>query len=138
MDAAKEAGIPVAVCSAATKAAVVFVLQNLLGKERFEGLDLFMAGDDVPIKKPDPTIYRVAAERLNVDPARCLVIEDSTIGLEAALGAGMQCLVTTTSSTSSQDFDGAIGVLESMDGIDYTDIVSGKIHGVDFRKAKAL
>ncbi len=35
-----------------------FVLENLLGQERFAGLDLFMAGDDVKEKKPDPTIYR--------------------------------------------------------------------------------
>lgn len=35
-----------------------FVLENLLGEERFGGLDLFMAGDDVKAKKPDPTIYK--------------------------------------------------------------------------------
>jgi hypothetical protein len=58
MDEARAAGVPVAVCSAATKAAVQFVLENLLGRERFAGLDLFMAGDDVKAKKPDPTIYK--------------------------------------------------------------------------------
>lgn len=42
-----------------------------------------MAGDDVPNKKPDPSIYKIAAERLEVDPSECLVIEDSTIGLQA-------------------------------------------------------
>lgn len=47
-----------------------------------QGLDVFMAGDDVPNKKPDPSIYKIAAERLQVDPAECLVIEDSTIGLQ--------------------------------------------------------
>ena len=138
MDAARAANIPVAVCSAATKAAVIFVLENLLGNERFGSLDLFMAGDDVPVKKPDPTIYRIAAERLQVDPARCLVIEDSIIGLEAALGAEMQCVITVTSSTASQDFAGALAVLESMDDVDFSDLVSGKVHGVDFRKVESL
>lgn len=33
-------------------------------------------------KKPDPTIYRVAAERLGVKPSECVVVEDSTIGLQ--------------------------------------------------------
>ena len=47
-----------------------------------QGLDVFMAGDDVPNKKPDPSIYKIAAGRLQVDPAECLVIEDSTIGLQ--------------------------------------------------------
>ncbi len=40
-----------------------------------------MAGDDVPEKKPDPSIYVIAAKRLSVDPTECLVVEDSTIGL---------------------------------------------------------
>ena len=40
-----------------------------------------MAGDDVDKKKPDPSIYRIAAERLKVDPKECLVVEDSTVGL---------------------------------------------------------
>ena len=44
-------------------------------------LDVFMAGDDVPEKKPHPSIYRIAAERLQLSPAECLVVEDSTIGL---------------------------------------------------------
>ena len=59
MAEAQAAGVPVAVCSAATKGAVVFVLDNLLGKERFAALDLFMAGDDVKEKKPNPLIYQV-------------------------------------------------------------------------------
>ena len=41
-----------------------------------------MAGDDVPNKKPDPSIYLIAAERMGVDPSECLVIEDSTIGVK--------------------------------------------------------
>ena len=64
MGEAQAAGVPVAVCSAATKSAVEFVLGSLLGQERFQGLDLFMAGDDVKEKKPDPTIYKVRAAPL--------------------------------------------------------------------------
>lgn len=124
MDGARAAGVPVAVCSASTKAAVTFVLKSLLGKQRFEALDLFIAGDDVPLKKPDPTIYKVAAERLNVDPARCLVIEDSVIGLNAALGAGMRCVITYHSGTAAQEFKGASAVLESLGGVTFDDVVS--------------
>ncbi|BBM98488.1 hypothetical protein MPTK1_1g13930 [Marchantia polymorpha subsp. ruderalis] len=51
------------------------------GKERFEQLDCFLAGDDVKNKKPDPSIYKVAAEKLGANPERCLVVEDSVIGL---------------------------------------------------------
>lgn len=46
-----------------------------------------MAGDDVEQKKPDPSIYRIAAQRLGVDPSDCLVVEDSTIGLKVRIRA---------------------------------------------------
>ena len=49
-----------------------------------QALDTFLAGDDVPAKKPDPSIYALAAERLGVHPSECLVIEDSAIGLQVA------------------------------------------------------
>ncbi|KAL4422765.1 hypothetical protein ABPG75_008962 [Micractinium tetrahymenae] len=137
MDEARAAGVPVAVCSAATKSAVEFVLSNLLGAERFTGLDLFMAGDDVKQKKPDPTIYKVAAQRLAVDPASCLVVEDSTIGLAAALGAGMRCLVTYTDSTRSQDFAGADTVVASLEGVTFADLAAGQLAGKDDRVAAA-
>ncbi|KAL4448910.1 hypothetical protein ABPG77_007627 [Micractinium sp. CCAP 211/92] len=137
MDEARAAGVPVAVCSAATKSAVEFVLSNLLGADRFTGLDLFMAGDDVKQKKPDPTIYKVAAQRLAVDPASCLVVEDSTIGLAAALGAGMRCLVTYTNSTRSQDFAGADTVVASLDGVTFADLAAGRLTGQDDRVTAA-
>uniref|UniRef100_A0A453CB19 Uncharacterized protein n=1 Tax=Aegilops tauschii subsp. strangulata TaxID=200361 RepID=A0A453CB19_AEGTS len=62
MDEVKGAGIKLAVCSAATKSSVVLCLENLLGLERFNGLDCFLAGDDVKMKKPDPSIYITAAK----------------------------------------------------------------------------
>ncbi|GIL50218.1 hypothetical protein Vafri_6325 [Volvox africanus] len=107
MDEARAAGLKLAVCSAATKSSVVFTLKNLLGEGRFQGLDCFLAGDDVDKKKPDPKIYRVAAERLGLSPAECVVVEDSMIGLQAATGAGMRCIITYTPSTKSQEFNGA-------------------------------
>ncbi len=48
----------------------------------WQALDVFLAGDDVPAKKPDPSIYTLAAERLGVHPSECLVVEDSAIGLQ--------------------------------------------------------
>lgn len=42
--------------------------------------------------KPDPATYRVAAEELGVDPAECLVVEDSPHGIDAAVDAGMYCV----------------------------------------------
>ncbi|BBN12753.1 hypothetical protein MPTK1_5g22600 [Marchantia polymorpha subsp. ruderalis] len=118
-----EARSMLAVCSAATKSSVVFCLTNLLGKERFEQLDCFLAGDDVKNKKPDPSIYKVAAEKLGANPGRCLVVEDSVIGLQAALGAGMTCVISYTSSTSKQDFAGASASYPNLGGVSLTELI---------------
>jgi sugar-phosphatase len=44
--------------------------------------------DDIPAGKPDPAGYRRGAELLGVAPARCLVVEDAEVGLQAARAAG--------------------------------------------------
>ncbi|CAM9182052.1 unnamed protein product [Scytosiphon promiscuus] len=103
-----------AICSASTKDACLFVLENLLGKENLQKFDLILAGDDVSRRKPDPMIYTLASETLGVPPERCIVIEDSLIGLEAALGAKMNCVITYTGSTESQDFAGSLGVYSEL------------------------
>jgi len=92
--------IAVGVCSASTKAAVTRVLDTVLGEERRMKLDVTLLGDDVAKLKPDPLIYSTAAERLDIDPARCVVVEDSVVGLKAAKGAGMKCLITYVSTSS--------------------------------------
>lgn len=115
MDEAREAGLHVAVCSAATKGSVIYTLRSLLGDDRFERLDCFLAGDDVKNKKPDPEIYNTASGKLGIPPSECLVIEDSAIGLQAALSAGMRCIITYTGSTKSQDFSGSELVVANLD-----------------------
>jgi len=105
MDAAiADPKVAVGVCSASTKAAVTKVLAVTLGEERRNKLDVCILGDDVSRLKPDPLIYATAAERLQIDPKRCVVVEDSLIGLKSAKGAGMKCLITYTKGTSKEDF----------------------------------
>jgi HAD superfamily hydrolase (TIGR01509 family) len=79
--------IAVGVCSASTKAAVTKVLDVTLGPARREKLNVCILGDDVSKLKPDPMIYNTAADALNIDHRKCVVIEDSMVGLRAAKGA---------------------------------------------------
>ncbi|VXB20854.1 Hydrolase [Luteimonas sp. 9C] len=51
--------------------------------------DEVCTSSDVAQPKPAPDVYLLAAERLGVPPARCLVLEDSPTGVRAALAAGM-------------------------------------------------
>ena len=50
--------------------------------------DAIITGDDVAKKKPDPEIFLLAALRINLPPAECLVIEDAPNGIRAAKAAG--------------------------------------------------
>ncbi|KAI3434197.1 uncharacterized protein J3R85_006648 [Psidium guajava] len=122
MDEAKAAGKKLAVCSAATKSSVILCLENLIGMERFQGLDCFLAGDDVKEKKPDPSIYLTAAKKLGVSETECLVVEDSVIGLQAATGAGMSCVISYTSSTANQDFKEAIATYPDLGNVRLKDL----------------
>lgn len=54
----------------------------------FHGFDTVVSGDDVTHAKPHPEPYLVAAERLGVDPAECIAIEDSAPGSASAVAAG--------------------------------------------------
>jgi beta-phosphoglucomutase-like phosphatase (HAD superfamily) len=112
------AGLKVAVCSTSNERAVATVVRVMLGKDRAARITIF-AGDAVARKKPDPAIYTLAAATLGLTPAACVVIEDSNIGLRAARGAGMRCIVTRSTYTHDEDFTGADRIVDDLDqGID--------------------
>jgi beta-phosphoglucomutase len=54
--------------------------------------DTIVTGDDVSNHKPAPDSYQLAAQRLGVDPAQCIVIEDSDIGVASANAFGAPVL----------------------------------------------
>jgi HAD superfamily hydrolase (TIGR01509 family) len=118
VDEAIAANIPIAVCSTSADRAVNAVVSGKLGIDRAEKIKVF-AGDIVKRKKPDPEIYNLAAKVLALEPSKCVVIEDSQNGLEAAKAAGMNCIVTISSYTGGEDFRLADRVVADLDaGID--------------------
>ena len=54
--------------------------------EFFEGR--IFSGHEMPRSKPHPDVYLAAAAHLQIDPARCLVVEDTTVGITAGVAAG--------------------------------------------------
>jgi beta-phosphoglucomutase-like phosphatase (HAD superfamily) len=61
--------------------------------------NVVLAREDVECPKPDPEIYRLAAQRLEEHVDECLVVEDSPIGVQAAVDAGMHCIGVATPFT---------------------------------------
>mmetsp|Transcript_1050 Transcript_1050/g.2769 ORF Transcript_1050/g.2769 Transcript_1050/m.2769 type:complete len:103 (-) Transcript_1050:764-1072(-) len=86
----------------------------MMGPQLASSIEIF-AGDIVPKKKPSPDIYNLATEKLNLDPAATVVIEDSYIGLQAAKDAGMNCIVTKSTYTVDEDFARADRVVDDLD-----------------------
>ena len=99
LEKTKEAGIVMAVGSAAIPFNIDFVLDNLNIRHYFKAI---VSADDVVTSKPDPQTFLDCAALLNVAPADCLVFEDAPKGVEAALNAGMRCVVITTMHTRDE------------------------------------
>ena len=79
--------IPFAIVSGGGRESVVRSLEHLLLLNRFETL---VCAEDYTRAKPQPEPYLIAAERLGVAPADCLVFEDTQLGIDAAEAAGMR------------------------------------------------
>lgn len=62
----------------------------------------YVTGSDVKNKKPHPELFLTAAEKLGVEPGRCVVVEDAPNGIEAAQAAGCRCVAVTNSAPSEK------------------------------------
>ena len=66
----------------------------------FDAMDSITTGDEVANGKPAPDIFELAAERLAVPVAECVVVEDSPAGVAAAKAAGMRVIAVPHASMS--------------------------------------
>ena len=63
---------------------------------------VYINGDHVKNKKPDPELFLLAAERMGIEPADCVVIEDAPNGVQAAKAAGAKCIAVTNSTNAEK------------------------------------
>jgi beta-phosphoglucomutase len=85
----RQAGVAMGLATSAARNRVEATLSELGIKDYF---DAIVTGDDVPIGKPDPSIYRLAAARLQESPMQLLAFEDAVSGVQAAVSAGLRCV----------------------------------------------
>ena len=72
----------------------------ILAEARLTGcFDVEVTGEEVTHGKPHPETYLLAASRLGIDPAACVVLEDAPNGIAAAVAAGMRALAVPNVST---------------------------------------
>jgi HAD superfamily hydrolase (TIGR01509 family) len=98
------------------------VIVNSLGLGAY--FDAAVASEDVERGKPDPQVFLLAAQRLGVPPGRCVVVEDSTAGVEAARRAGMRC-IGVSRNHSSMTADLLVSALDELAPDAFVRLVNG-------------
>ena len=93
MNELKDNNIKQWIVTTSSRIAVEALYESVLKplKNNIEGC---ITSEDVNITKPDPQAYNKACLRSNVDKSKSIAIEDSSIGLQSAKAAGLNCLIT--------------------------------------------
>lgn len=111
---AHEADVRIALVSNSSRASLNAMLQYGLGPRLSQKVDLAIGGDDLQQKKPSPEPYLLALQRLDVAAHETVAIEDSAMGLRAAVAAGIPTVITYNANTADEDFGGASLVLKGL------------------------
>lgn len=103
----------------ASSSPLSWVERHLTARGLVDRFQFIATRDLVRQAKPWPDLFLVAAERLAVDPATCLVVEDSHHGVTAAKAAGMICVAVPNPVTAGSDLSAADLVLDSLADLPY-------------------
>lgn len=109
-------GMKLLIASSSVSNSIKEVMESLHIKEYFNG---YISGMQVANPKPSPDIFLAAAKQLQVTSDECIVIEDSTNGVNAAASAGMACIGFVNPNSGKQDLRKATILVEGFDEVDY-------------------
>ncbi|AGK96320.1 HAD family hydrolase [Clostridium pasteurianum] len=94
---------------------VIETVAKCIGLEKY--FDVLVSGDYVKRSKPNPDIFLYAAEKLEINPENCLVVEDSHNGSIAAKRAGMKCVGYKNINSANQDISSADLIIDSFNKV---------------------
>jgi HAD superfamily hydrolase (TIGR01509 family) len=114
----------IAIGSSANPKRIELILDRIQLEHTFS---VIVHGDDVVNSKPAPDCFLIVAERLDIDPGHCIVIEDSTNGIKAAKAANMRCIAYGGSDHNEDDQSEADIVIN-----DFSELVSSLQDGKPF------
>jgi HAD superfamily hydrolase (TIGR01509 family) len=107
----KAQGVPLAVASSSRRER----LDRTLARAGLDGFfAVSVAGDEIEHGKPAPDMFLAVAERLGVEPAACVVIEDSPPGIAAGLAAGMATVGVLRDGVSEEALAGAHRIVREL------------------------
>jgi beta-phosphoglucomutase len=121
-----ENGFQLAVGSSGPPENVTMVVEKLNAQHLFGAI---VTGRDVTRGKPDPQVFLLAAERLNIPPSRCVVVEDALPGIEAAHAAGMKAVGLVSTGRTREELAAAdllAGTLEELSPDVFRRLVGGE------------
>ena len=108
---AREVGLRVAIASSSSRELIDAVVERLGIAELVEAV---CSADDEERGKPDPGVYLSAARALDAMPSACIAIEDSPIGVTAAITAGMRVIGLRSEGALAGDISHAHVVIDSL------------------------
>ena len=109
-----KSGYKIAIASSGTKRYINLVLSKFKIANFF---DIIVSGDDVKRGKPDPEIFLKTVRKLRLKPEETLVLEDATVGIEAAKAAGCICIAVKNPYTPKQNLSKADIKLNSLNNL---------------------
>lgn len=109
--------VKVALATSSRKEKMQMVLNQLNFLQYFE---VIVTGDEVANSKPAPDIFLLAAKRLGLEAADCMVVEDGPVGVAAAKSANMKCLAITETHEAEK--------------LSQADVIIDTYHEADFRE----
>ncbi|MFN4156145.1 MAG: HAD-IA family hydrolase [Paracoccaceae bacterium] len=115
IDEARDSGMALAIATTTSRPNVEALAQAIWRCGAEDIFSVITCGDEVATKKPAPDVYTLSLDRLGLEPARAIAVEDSRNGLLSARAAGLAVIVAPSAYTADEDFDGALAVLPDLD-----------------------
>jgi len=114
----EQQGFSAALASSAPIENIQLVMQELGIEDAFPAI---VSGREVKEGKPSPQGFRLAAQKLGVEPENCIVIEDAPAGITAAKRAGMHCLAVTNTHPKSSLAEADI-IVDTLEAVSLNDL----------------
>jgi beta-phosphoglucomutase family hydrolase len=120
LDELKEKDVPVAIATSAPSDNVEFVFRYLPIQNYFK---FVLDASHIKNGKPDPEIYVKSISKLGLKPEQCIVFEDSSSGIQAAIDSGAHVIAVSTTH-KPEEFKNVDGIIKDFRNMTYKKLLS--------------